>query len=215
LSDNQRPVRLIERLVTSRQKSNIWSVSNDNKNAFRTLTPDGPTGAPLQSCIGSPYWNWGPIYTRLFDAIHTGTWDPMNVVNDPLTTEPDSPVGFQINPNSNVDDSVVRSFLNEMETQGYKRVFMGPYETTGQRDKNNTGSPDAAQSVATGEAISDDEYRRLCWFAKGIVQKADPTDPKSADVDAKVPDGHLPLPSDILGPPGAPPGVGLNCNENQ
>jgi hypothetical protein len=42
--------------------------------------------------------------------------------------------------------------------------------------------------VEPGEVLSDDELRGMCWFAEGIVERADPDDPTSADLPALVPD---------------------------
>jgi hypothetical protein len=86
---------------------------------------------------------------------------------------------------------------------------------TGQRDVDDDGVPDARQSVAAGETIGDREWRSMCWLVDGVIEKSVPTDPASADVPAKVPDGRVPPAADLLPPPGAPPGVGLDCKKNQ
>jgi basic membrane lipoprotein Med (substrate-binding protein (PBP1-ABC) superfamily) len=220
-ADNQRPVRLVERLTKEGKISNRFSLSNDNPNAYRELTADQlPNGPPLQTCIGSPYWYWTPLYTDLFDQVQRGVWDPNVNRNDPMTQDPaTSPVGFNLNPTIGIDDSAVRSWVNEIAQKGWEYTFDGPYETTGQRDADGDGVYDPVQRFEASEKMSEAEYQRMCWFPKGIVEKAVLTDPSSADIPALVPDANriandAAFLADIEGPPGAPPGVGLNCNEN-
>lgn len=219
-ADNQRVVRLVERLTKAGKIQSRYTVSNDNRNAYRELTADQvPNGPPLATCLGSPYWNWGPIYTAIFDEIHRGTWDPKYNRNNPMTTDPaTSPVGFNLNPTLGIDDSVVRGYTNEMVQKGWESVFYGPYETTGQRDKENDGVIDPVQRFEAGEKMTEVEYQSQCWFPKGIVEKTTLSDPTSPDVDARVPDAARAadpaFQAEIEGPPGAPPGVGIDCTKN-
>ncbi|MBI2390647.1 MAG: BMP family ABC transporter substrate-binding protein [Deltaproteobacteria bacterium] len=222
-ADSQRSVRLVERLHEEGKLPHpVWTLSNDNRNGYRELTSENlPNGPPMQTCLGSPYWDWGPLYTRLLDSIHRGTFNPSVNFLEPMLATSDSIVGFQLNPTVGVDDSSVRSYVNDVASKGWQSVFDGPYETTGQRDKDNDGKPDASQAVEKGELMSDAEYPRVCWFAKGIVERKDPLTPIAGAADvipARVPDQARTTDdrwvADIEGPPGAPPKVGLNCNEN-
>jgi simple sugar transport system substrate-binding protein len=218
-ADNQRSVRLIERLHARGLK--VWSFSNDNRNGCRELTADSlPNGPAMKSCIGSPYFNWGPLYGRILDQVHRGTFVPSVNFNEPMLGTADSIAGFQLNPTIGIDDSAVRSYVNAVAANGWQSVFIGPYKTTGQRDKDNDGKPDAVQSVEKDERMTDDEYRRMCWFADGIVERSDPSVAGNL-VPAKVPDadrlGDVPWVRDILSPPGiadADKGIGLDCNKN-
>jgi simple sugar transport system substrate-binding protein len=230
-ADNQRAVRLVERLAKEPGRFgkigfNVWSLSNDNRNGYRELTADQlPNGPPMRSCLGSPYWSWGPMYARLFDAIHRDAFDPNDNPNDRMLADPrDSTVGFNLNPNVGVDDSAVRGFVSDVVSRGWEHVFQGTrgaYATTGQRDKDGDGKPDADQTFKADELMSEDEYTRLCWFPRGVRERAEP-EPGSLPavlIDARVPDqarvdGDPKWIGDVLGPPGAPPKVGLNCNEN-
>jgi basic membrane protein A len=215
LADNQRSVRRIEKLSLSKGLKDVYSITNDNRDAYRAITAAGP-GVPLQTCLGGPYWNWGPLYARLFDEIHRGVWQPSDSLNEPLLADVnESVVGFQVNSIAGVDDSTARSFINDSVTRGPKAVYQGPYSTTGQRDAKGIGTPDAIQTVAAGETISDKEWLSMCWHVEGVVTKATYDDVTSADLPAKVPDGTFALPPDLLSPPGAPAGAGLNCRENQ
>jgi len=220
-ADNQRAVRLVERLhKDGRLPGAVWSFSNDNRNGYRELTTDHlPNGPPMKTCIGSPYWDWSHLYRRLLDQIHRGTRDPSVSPNEPMLATPESTVGFELNPTIGIDDSAVRSYVSTVASKGWQSVFDGPYATTGQRDKDGDGIADASQIVQGDEAMSDSEYRRMCWFAKGIVERVDPTAPAAKDlVAARVPDkarrADAKWLADIEGPPEAPPGVGLDCNEN-
>lgn len=218
--DNQRVARLVERLTKAGKIQNVWTFSNDNRNGFREITADNlPNGPPLQTCLGSPYWNWGPMYARMFEDIHRGTWDSKEELNDAMSAGTESIIGFNLNPSVGIDDSSVRTYVNDMARAGWEAVYYGPYATTGQRDKNGDGIPDSVQTVEANEKMSEDEYKRMCWFPKGIVERANPADVTSAEVDARVPDkARVADPKfldDIEGPPDAPAGVGIDCNENR
>jgi basic membrane lipoprotein Med (substrate-binding protein (PBP1-ABC) superfamily) len=219
-ADSQRSVRLVERLTKEGKISNRYTVSNDNRNAYRELTADRlPNGPPLQTCLGSPFWNWAPIYQEVFEEIHRGQWDPNFNRNLSMSTNPaESVPGFNLNPNVGIDDSAVRLYATDISQRGWEAVYFGPYATTGQRDADGDGVPDANQSFGANEMMSDREWQTMCWFPKGIVEKVDPRDPGSSDRDARVPDAaraaDATFLADIEGPPGAPAGAGLNCHEN-
>lgn len=214
-SDVQRTVRYVDRKVSSGAVSGVWTFADNNPDGCRTPTQDGLTGPAMKSCLGAAYYNFGGMYVRLLDGIHRGGWDASKYLLEPMTNVPEtSPVGIEINPESGIDPDSARSILHTIAARGPQAVFAGPYAVNGQRDRDHDGKPDAVQSVAPGEVLSDDEYNRICWFVKGLVQKVDPLDPHSADVDALVPDGDVAPPPDLLGAPGAPPGAGFKCSEN-
>lgn len=89
-ADNQRVVKLIEDLAIP----GVWSVSNDNANAYEALAPQPggdvlPTGEPLKTCLGSPYWNWGnfPSTSICSSRLHASTWSPTGARNYPMTSD--------------------------------------------------------------------------------------------------------------------------------
>lgn len=151
----------------------VYSVGNDNRDACKK----GQT-----SCIGVPYWNWGPLYVRLFDQIHRGTWDPAVIVNENLgVDEAKSTANFGVY--EPVAGSDVAIAVNQLKAELAKPSnehlsFKGPYCSTGQRTPNCLGE---------GETVNDEELTTMCWFVEGVVEKTDPDDPSSADVDAMVP----------------------------
>jgi basic membrane lipoprotein Med (substrate-binding protein (PBP1-ABC) superfamily) len=222
-ADNQRAVKLVEDLALP----GVYSVSNDNANAYKALTaqPDGdllPTGEPLKTCLGSPYWNWGPQYVEMFEEMHRGTWDPTTSRITPMTPDPaGTVVGFNLNPVVGIDDSVVRGFVNDISSKGWRSIYAGPYRTTGQRDKDNDGAADPAQEVAAGDALTDEEYQRMCWLPEGIVERVPAgSDDPADEVAARVPDAQFEA------DPGreakraemtraAFPGLSFDCNKNR
>ena len=222
-ADNQRPVKLIEDLGIP----NVWSVSNDNANAYKALAaqPNGellPTGAPLKSCLGSPYWNWGPLYVDILKQVHNGTWVPTASRNDPMTADPEtSVVGFHLNPIVGVDDPAVRGFFNDIASKGWQSIYNGPYPTTGQRDKDGDGTLDPDQNVSAGDTLTEGEYSRMCWFPTGIVERFPPdsNDP-ATERPARVPDQAFeadPTHEPTLGEmtKAAFPCLSFNCNKNK
>ncbi len=222
-ADNQRVVKLVEDLALP----GVYSVSNDNANAYRALAaqPDGdslPTGEPLATCLGSPYWNWGPQYATIFGEMHRNTWDPSLGRIAPMTADPaTSVVGFNVNPAAGVDGSVVKGFLNDIAAKGWQSIYQGPYDTTGQRDRDGDGAPDPTQAVAADDTLDDDEYPRMCWFPAGIVERvpADSDDP-ATEAPALVPDARFETDprreaqrAEMT--TAAFPGLSFDCNKNR
>jgi basic membrane lipoprotein Med (substrate-binding protein (PBP1-ABC) superfamily) len=212
-SDNQRAVRYVEALVKGGRKG-LWSIAENNRFGFREITPTGPDGPPMASALGAAYYNWGPLYVRLFEQIYRRTWDPNELLYDPVTAGPDTVVGFELNPTVGIDDTAVKKYQLDQANSGFESVFRGPYSVTGQRDADGDGVADPVQAVAPGETLTDDEFNRMCWLAEGAIEKVDPLDPASADRPARVPDGDVEPAPDLLGPPGAEPGTFLKCSEN-
>jgi basic membrane protein A and related proteins len=213
-SDNQRSVRYIDKLVQAGKAKDVFSIATNNRDGYRKVAHDGTVGEPYSSSLGAAYYNWGPLYVRLFDRLHRGTWSPSYLVEPMVADEEQSPVGFELNRTVGIDDTIVRRFWIDVANKGPEKVFAGPYETTGQRDIDNDGKPDAVQTVGVGEQLAPNEFDTMCWFVKGMVEKQDPLDPHSPDVEAHVPNGAYAPPADILGPPGADPGAHVRCSEN-
>ena len=172
--DNGRVVRAVEAARVA--GADVYSIGNDNRDACN----GGPT-----SCLGTSYWNWGELYTRLFDEMHRRQWDPSVTVNDPITSNPETTtVGFAANAVvTGPDLAVAASELSAaISKPGANLAFAGPYCSTGQR---------TAGCVADGQTVTDEELTKMCWFVEGIVERVDPKDPKSADVPAQVPERCL------------------------
>lgn len=212
-SDTQRSVRFIDKLVAGGKAPGVWSIANNNRHGYRQLNAEGPLGPPIPSSLGAAYYNWGPVYMGLFERIHRDDWSA-GVFIEPMTAGEDTPVGFQLSPLANVDDSVIRRYVTDTVARGPGGVFEGSYEINGQRDKDGDGKPDAVQALGPGERLTAREFDTMCWFPKGVVEKANPLDPSSADVEAHVPNPGFPPPPDLLAPPGAAPGKLLTCEEN-
>ncbi len=181
----------------------VSSIGNDNQYGCRAgLTP---SGTAYKSCLASVYWDWGPLYVRLLRELHNGTWVP-GIVNEPIAPKANgSIVGIEINSEaaSKVDGLSVDTDIKSI-VDGLQGPFRGPHEHTGQRTETGSGP------------LSDAELRTMCWFVKGVVQKATWDDPLSADVDAKVPDEANPPPPGVVLPPGAmsvPPAF-YHCPKN-
>jgi hypothetical protein len=126
-------------------------------------------------------------------------------------------VGFELNQSQGIgiDAPAVQSLLSAQAQASFLTVFEGPYQTTGQHP-----------ALVKDQTLSDSEWGSMCWFADGMKEKSDPTNPLSADRPAKVPaTDYQPVdvsdtfpkapPWILLSVPDAPRGVGWNCDENQ
>jgi hypothetical protein len=192
LGNTQRSVKLIDQLMaqTPNRTPKAWTFANDVKTGCKDST-----GAYFPTCIGSIYENWTPIYTRILDQIQRGVYTASTVEMDIDGTENTS-VGVAINPKGPGDDLATRGVIQTLaqaQNPGPRyRVFAGPYDINGQRDKDGDGIPDGTQKMLPDETVNDTELARMCWFVKGVVEKTKLNDPTSADRDALVPGGLVP-----------------------
>ncbi|NUP10846.1 MAG: BMP family ABC transporter substrate-binding protein [Polyangiaceae bacterium] len=189
-SDNGRVVEAVEKAHD--MGDDVWSIGNDNIDACKL----GPS-----SCIGVPYWNWGPLYVRIFDQIHRGTWDPKVPINDNILVNLDESI-VSFGATEDLLSNDLKISLGELRADlasDPKLAFRGPYDV----NANQRSQGD----VTNGEEISDEELATMCWFVEGVIEKEDPLDPLSADVPARVPWG------DVQIPPGS--GNTPDCRVNQ
>lgn len=98
-----------EAVVVSGQRrangDNVFSVAYDNK--------DGCSDAP-DACLGVPYYNWGPEYLALAEAVQAGTYEPSwEWVGPNWSDEASSIIGFL--PGTALTDTAnLAAFRNEM-----------------------------------------------------------------------------------------------------
>lgn len=211
-ADNQRPVQKIHEWLGKGWLNGVYALGNDNRYACYQQGPGGTRGAAYRGCLGSVYWNWGPLYGRLFDAMHRGTWQAQNAVEPIASNAAISVAGFELTPELG-DPAALAVAVQSVVAAGPSAIFAGPLRSTGQR-----------ADLAAGQAIRYDpddpnngqEWRTMCWFVQGVVQKSNPNDPRSPDEPARVPDGTGSLPAGrvLMSPPGLPLGEGLSCKQN-
>lgn len=172
----------------------VWTIANDNQFGWRDAAGDAYTNA-----VGSVYWNWAPMYTQLFEEIHRKRWKPTDVM-DSLQEDPaTSIVGFQLSTGEKeIDDTVLRSLLNQAQSAGAESVYAGPIKVN--------GGQRPAGDIPAGSELADGEYPSMCWFTEGVVERSNPNDPTSADQPAQVPDDtHVGKLGDATEPPEGTP----------
>ncbi len=184
-------VTYIEELHKKQEFKDIYSTALNNENACSF----GPT-----SCLGSPYYNWGPLYVRLLDQIHRGTFDPTQLINESIVVDPlKSPFHFALNDAiaglDGLKPDIVSEIGNLVGDNGEDRTFAGGFCVT---DKDQRpGKPECSPK---GEIVDDAELASMCWLVKGVKQPGDVEDPQSELVDARAPDGTILWPPKSVNP---------------
>ncbi len=218
-TDSQRAGQLVEdlfqggHLKDANGAPTAWVIASDNRYGWKNKQ-----GNAMRSSLGATYWNWTPLYVRLLDDIHRRAWKS-SFVNEPMSADPaESVVGFELNPVADFDDSMMRSIYTRVARDPWTKVFEGPLQSTGQREP-----------LAAGAILAEDEWRRICWFVDGIVERTNPNDmnnetsplrpakvPDDTYKPPVVPDGTpaTTAPEVILVPLGRDKGQGWNCKEN-
>ena len=215
--------------------------------AITNNTADGCGGRAR--CMGSAYWGWQLLYQEMFNSIHHNTFTnalldvdlSINALVDVgKSNAAASATGLSLGLGAssvNVVASNIGNVVNQI-AQNPDIVFRGPYNTN-DRIINGAGAVGMGTAVMAGETISPAELRTMCWFVEGVVTKADPNDPGSADIPAYVANGKNlsgdpfsdPTPAsatqstppnaqpnfalaDVINPFGFPNKDWLNCSEN-
>jgi simple sugar transport system substrate-binding protein len=171
--------------------TDVYSVAINNPNACDS----GP-----DSCLGAPYYHWGPLYTRELDAIHKHTFDPTALIDDSILVDPAvSTFQFALNDKipglTGLKPDLVTRTGNLVGPKGEDQTFSGGFCVT--RADQRPGKPTCSKA---GEGVDDAELASMCWLAKGVVQPSNPEDPKSALVDAPAPDGTVLWPPQSIDP---------------
>jgi simple sugar transport system substrate-binding protein len=131
----------------------VFAIAYDNIN--------GCAEAPA-ACLGVPFYQWGPEYVKLVEAVRDGTYEPEWVFIDP-TWDDDSIVGYLLGEGlSEASVTALESFLAEMEAYA--------------KDPANAGTvflwegplalQDGTEIAAEGEAL--DIYK--IWWLPQLLQ---------------------------------------------
>jgi len=64
-------------LIGSDTPGPLTAAANAGKWAFTYDYVNSCSPAP-EKCLGTPYWNWGPVYLNIVKEIQAGTWKPGN-----------------------------------------------------------------------------------------------------------------------------------------
>jgi basic membrane lipoprotein Med (substrate-binding protein (PBP1-ABC) superfamily) len=180
-TETQRVVVAVERKLktpvetTGSFKHAVFSLGVDIEDAcYPDLNPDSSW---FPSCLGSVYWNWRGIYSKVFDQIHRGVW-AAQIDDEAFRIDADAITKFVLSPYTSITgigQEQAQTALQQAADKGFDAVFEGPYAFTGQRDLDRDATADANQSVAPGEVLSQDELARMCWFTEGTFELPDPT----------------------------------------
>jgi len=71
-------------LIGSDTPGPLVAAANAGKWAFTYDYVNSCSPAP-ENCLGTPYWNWGPVYLDVVKQIQAGTWKPGNAYLDAET----------------------------------------------------------------------------------------------------------------------------------
>ncbi len=131
----------------------IYSIGYDNQDSC-SLVGD--------SCLTAPYWNWGPLYLRLVQAMADGSWDPYEQVWDQMLTDPEQSTVHLAELNEVLPSTLRIDIENELARLADEDNLQLPFQG---RIKDNAGST----RVAEGDEMNDEELLRMCWYVEGII----------------------------------------------
>jgi basic membrane protein A len=142
-------------LIGSDTPGPLVAAANAGKWAFTYDYINSCTPAP-DKCLGTPYWNWGPVYLDIIKQIQAGTWKPGNDYPDADS----GIVGFYgfmegQTPQPGVPADVVplvQAKLADMVAGKFTRfdVFKGPI-------KDNTGK----EIVPAGQSLTQEDLEGI------------------------------------------------------
>lgn len=142
-------------LIGSDTPGPLVAAANSGKWAFTYDYINSCSPAP-DKCLGTPYWNWGPVYLNIIKQIQAGTWKPGNDYLDADT----GIVGFYgfmegQTPQPGVPAEViplVKAKLADMLAGKFTRfdVFKGPI-------KDNTGK----EIVPAGVSLTQEDLEGI------------------------------------------------------
>ena len=233
MSSNQRALNILSATVNPARKL-------AGQKVVPVLLSSSASGCTLASgqleattCLAIIQDNWEFAYQTAIESFHRGRLPAGSAVEAAMTNDANSAVRVAVNttfPNALNYDSLVGDFTDQLVIRpAGKRIFVGPFGTSGQRDADGDGLPDAAQQQPSGVAISEAESATMCFYVDGVVEYYDTGQlnammlPVLAERPALVPGGlvpgatspesavALPIPTDVLALPAR---QSANCRKN-
>ncbi|MFH1464195.1 MAG: BMP family ABC transporter substrate-binding protein [Pseudomonadota bacterium] len=131
----------------------LFSIGYDNIDACEIVG---------DSCLTAPYWNWGPLYTRIVSQMQEGTWDPYDQIWDQIQGDRDDSTVYLAEMSTHVPAAIsieIESEISELaKSENVHVPFVGAI-------KDNQG----VTRVGSGDELSDEELLRMCWYVEGII----------------------------------------------
>lgn len=174
-TDTQRVISFID-LIANRvnvakphpDNHNLLSLGVDMKDQCRTNA--NASGSWIPTCLGLPYWNWGPLYSKIFDEMNRDAWLGQET-RWPFQVGASAIMKFELSPNTTttgITTTDVNNVLAAVANDGWDKVFKGPYSFNGQRDLDRDGVADPDQNLTSTQKLSEEEVDRMCWFVQGV-----------------------------------------------
>ncbi|MBU0554039.1 BMP family ABC transporter substrate-binding protein [Myxococcota bacterium] len=132
----------------------VYSIGNDSLDACELFAPD--------TCLTTPYWNWGPLLVRLVGEMRDGTWDPRRRIWEGIKGDASESIIYLAPLNRDIlglDFIVELEGLIQQLAMGEIEPYTGPIVDV-----------DGATRIPTGERLSDEELLRICWFVRGVIK---------------------------------------------
>ncbi len=173
-TDTQRVVNFLESIANRVNVAkpvgnhNLFSLGVDVKDQCRVNAT--ASGTWVASCLGVPYWNWGPLYSKVFDEMNRGVWVGQETRYD-FQVGASAIMKFELSPNTTatgISITDANNVLAAVANAGWDAVFKGPYTFNGQRDLNKDGTADTNQNLTSSQLLYEEEVDRMCWFVQGV-----------------------------------------------
>jgi basic membrane protein A and related proteins len=153
-TDTTIPLETVDALSNSEQYPfPVYSIGYDNEDSCE-FAPD--------TCLTAPYWNWGPLYTRLVEQMLEGSWDPYQTVWDQVEIDRNNSTVYLAEIHEDVPTSVVmqveETFAQLSQPENTHLPFLGPLHDA-----------DGDKRVSTGDEMADEELLRMCWYVEGVI----------------------------------------------
>lgn len=133
----------------------VWSIGYDNPDSCAVVG---------DRCLTSPYWNWGPLYTRFIQQMQAGTWDPYDIVWEQILVDKDKSTVYLADISTSVSSQARMEVEAELariaDPENVAEPFVGPIY-------DNQGN----MRLGDGEAMSDEDLLSMCWFVQGVVDE--------------------------------------------
>lgn len=151
--------------------ANVYAIGANLANAC-----EAAPGATIQPrCLGVAHYNWGVLYRRMFDTVHSGQSLGPQVLEGIEANPNDSVIQFSVvgGPNQQAVASEIDSIRLEIASES-RSVFAGPIDSTGQCGTQDPVS-EKYPCIPEGEGVGGEGLQTMCWLVDGIVEGIDET----------------------------------------
>jgi basic membrane protein A len=162
-TDTQSPLVVVRDLQDGNPDNGELTV--DDPESVFSMGYDNPDSCVFDEdhCLGSAYWNWGPVVTRILEDMMTGDWNPSVVVFEQI-----NPVAAESMVYANLSEVVPATIADQIPPL-IERLSSDDHAEQYFFWEGPINDAQGDERLAAGEIPDDEMLLSMCWYTEGLI----------------------------------------------